>query len=190
MCVVYSTMTAWLLLSGQKQQQQLVQTINGQHMFLTASPIDTTETLDTASKPSQPSSSREQAAFHPESLYVIARFNERRCRGMPLYGQDLVEALTVVNAVKPVKSQLLKPGRRHTGGSGHVNALCTVSRDSVKERGPDSHLRHRHSTQALAQIMDSVAHNCKIHSERLLTTAKLPPTVLLSSGFNQVLKAR
>ena len=51
MCVVYSTLTAWLLLSGQKQQQQLVQTINGQHMFLTASPIDTTETLDTAAKP-------------------------------------------------------------------------------------------------------------------------------------------
>ena len=27
------------------------------------------------------------SAFHKESLKVIARFNERRCRGLPLFGQ-------------------------------------------------------------------------------------------------------
>ena len=36
-------------------------------------------------------------AFHPESLNVIAKFNERRCQGMPLYGQDLIEVLTIVS---------------------------------------------------------------------------------------------
>lgn len=168
-------------------------------MFLTACPIDKTETgVSEPAKPRSSSqtnhSSREQTAFHPESLYVIARFNERRCRGMPLYGQDLVEALTVVNSERPVKSHLLKPGRRHVGGAGHVNSLCSLEGGGGgggkgQRPGPDSHLRHRYSTRALAQMMQSVAHSCKIHSERLLTV-KLPPTILLASGFNQVLKAR
>ena len=29
-------------------------------------------------------------------LKVIARFNERRCRGLPLFGQDLIHALFVM----------------------------------------------------------------------------------------------
>ena len=36
-------------------------------------------------------------AFQRDSLNVIAKFNERRCNGMPLYGQDLIEVLTIVS---------------------------------------------------------------------------------------------
>ena len=39
-------------------------------------------------------------AFHKDSLNVIAKFNERRCNGMPLYGQDLIEVLTIVSPGK------------------------------------------------------------------------------------------
>ena len=39
-------------------------------------------------------------AFHRDSLNVIAKFNERRCNGMPLYGQDLIEVLTIVSPGK------------------------------------------------------------------------------------------
>ena len=44
-------------------------------------------------------------AFHRDSLNVIAKFNERRCNGMPLYGQDLIEVLTIVS---PGKSFTIK----------------------------------------------------------------------------------
>ena len=129
-------------------------------------------------------------AFHAESLYVIARFNERRCRGMPLYGQDLVEALTVVDSGRPVRSGLLRPGRRHCGGAGHVSTLCSteVRQQQQLPRRQDPH-RHRYSTRSLAHLMERVAHNCKIHSERLLAV-ELPPTILLAAGFNPVLKDR
>ena len=40
------------------------------------------------------------SAFHRDSLNVIAKFNERRCNGMPLYGQDLIEVLTIVSPGK------------------------------------------------------------------------------------------
>lgn len=43
----------------------------------------------------QTSNHHQQQAFHKDSLNVIAKFNERRCHGMPLYGQDLIEVLTI-----------------------------------------------------------------------------------------------
>ena len=42
-----------------------------------------------------PKANHLQQAFHKDSLNVIAKFNERRCHGMPLYGQDLIEVLTI-----------------------------------------------------------------------------------------------
>lgn len=100
---------------------QLVQTINGQHMFLTSSAI----------KNKRAAAKEEKLggeAFHQDSLHVIARFNERRCTGMPLYGQDLLDALTVVDTAKPT----VKPLNRWRG-SGHVACLnasyCTRNVD-------------------------------------------------------------
>ena len=46
-------------------------------------------------KSKQTSNHHQQQAFHKDSLNVIAKFNERRCHGMPLYGQDLIEVLTI-----------------------------------------------------------------------------------------------
>lgn len=46
-------------------------------------------------------------AFHRDSLNVIAKFNERRCNGMPLYGQDLIEVLTIVSPGKNFTIYLL-----------------------------------------------------------------------------------
>merc|ERR1719510_44083 len=43
------------------------------------------------------SNHHQQQAFHKDSLNVIAKFNERRCHGMPLYGQDLIEVSTIVS---------------------------------------------------------------------------------------------
>jgi hypothetical protein len=84
--------------SSPSARPQLIPTVNGQHIFLTSSPA--------SDRPSTSSSSVKVSdvvaveAFHKDSLHVIARFNERRCMGMPLYGQDLLDALTVVDAVR------------------------------------------------------------------------------------------
>lgn len=52
--------------------------------------------LDTTDKTSKSQPSQEHKAFHADSINVIAKFNERRCNGMPLYGQDLIQVLTIV----------------------------------------------------------------------------------------------
>ena len=77
---------------------QLIPTVNGQHIFLASSPAGDRLSGTGSGKVSEP----EVEAFHKDSVYVIARFNERRCMGMPLYGQDLLDALTVVDAVRPI----------------------------------------------------------------------------------------
>ncbi len=51
-------------------------------------------------------------AFHAESLKIIARFNERRCRGLPLYGQDLISALYI-----------MKPSGSRSGHLGSVGGV-------------------------------------------------------------------
>jgi hypothetical protein len=79
---------------------QLIPTVNGQHIFLTSSPAS--DRPATSSAGSTKVSEVAVEAFHKDSLHVIARFNERRCNGMPLYGQDLLDALTVVDVVKPL----------------------------------------------------------------------------------------
>lgn len=77
---------------------QLIPTVNGQHIFLTSSPAGDRLSGAASGKVSEP----DVEAFHKDSLHVIARFNERRCMGMPLYGQDLLDALTVVDVVRPL----------------------------------------------------------------------------------------
>ncbi len=58
--------------------------------------------------------------MHPESLRVIARFNDRRCKGLPLYGEDLITSLTVVNSARPARTRF--------GGMGYVNCLNAIQR--------------------------------------------------------------
>lgn len=77
---------------------QLITTFNGQHIYLTTTPVADRPATSGPAKTSEIVAE----AFHKDSLLVIARFNERRCNGMPLYGQDLLDALTVVDAVKPL----------------------------------------------------------------------------------------
>jgi hypothetical protein len=69
-------------------------------------------------------------AFHKESLPIIARFNERRCRGLPLYGQDLISALYVMKPSVTSPAQAKRPStaqRLRSSRSGYldcVNALA------------------------------------------------------------------
>ena len=106
----------------------------------------------------------------------------------------------MVGSVRPVKSHLMRAGRRHCGGAGHVSTLCSTSRlrgDATEGQQPsktlpkaaDPALRHRFSTHSLTLMMEEVDRSFKIHSERL-STVKFPPNTLLAAGFNPVLKAR
>ena len=79
--------------------------------------------------PPKPSSS--SRAIHPESLRVVARFNERRCKGLPLYGEDLITSLTVVNSARPARTRF--------GGMGYVNCLNASSTSAAQQQ----HLRQR-----------------------------------------------
>lgn len=80
---------------------QIIPTVNGQHIFLTSS-LAASRPVSASPALSAKASEIVTEAFHKDSLHVIARFNERRCNGMPLYGQDLLDALTVVDVVRPL----------------------------------------------------------------------------------------
>ena len=94
---IHTTAVATSSTSG---RPQLISTLNGQHIFLTSSPAADRPQSTSLSATGKAVDNVE--AFHKDSLHVIARFNERRCMGMPLYGQDLLDALTVVDAVRPL----------------------------------------------------------------------------------------
>ncbi len=75
---------------------------------------------------------------------MIASFNERRCKGLPLYGQDLVNALTVVDSVRPSRTRFK--------GMGFVNCL------NAHDVPPNCHRRcrtreMRYKTSALRQLV-------------------------------------
>lgn len=110
---------------------------------------------DNASKSADsrsPKAEKQSRAFHPESLSVIARFNERRCRGMPLYGQDLICSLTVVESAKPTRGQ-----RRVNGWSSCLSALAERRRDS-ETRGTKrrSYGEFKYKTSALERLCRDV----------------------------------
>lgn len=94
---IHTTAVATSSTSG---RPQLISTLNGQHLFLTSSLV--ADRPQSTSLPATGKGVDNVEAFHKDSLHVIARFNERRCMGMPLYGQDLLDALTVVDAVRPL----------------------------------------------------------------------------------------
>ena len=187
---------------NQRDQQQLVQTINGQHMFYTSTLIDEstpsvykTEKLSINEKESEKmeddgsEQKLQQHAFHEESLHVIARFNERRCNGMPLFGRDLVDALTVVDSVRPVRG--CRASTQHhvrQRGVGYVNCLNAVSNASTNSMRPRKRTKiakedpeYRYQTNALKSLLRTVSSRAQIHSGWCDMLIKLPPPVILTS---------
>ncbi|PRD25857.1 UNVERIFIED_CONTAM: dom, partial [Trichonephila clavipes] len=55
-----------------------------------------------------------------ESLRTLAKINNRRCSACPIYGTDLVEAVTIVNSLK--HSKVGSPWK----GRGYVNCLNAI----------------------------------------------------------------
>ncbi len=124
-------------------------------------------------------SSPSSLAFHSESLKVIARFNERRCKGMPLYGADLISALTVVDTVRPTRSRF-----RGMGYVNCLNAAAASGRKTTKLAAGEIRLK----TAALARLVSCPARYLNTHPEpttaRLSECARLP--VSLASGWSPV----
>ena len=185
-------------------QQQLVQTINGQHMFYTSTLIDkvppTTnltvkvsleeKCVDKMEHNHSEQKVERQKAFHEDSLYVIARFNERRCNGMPLFGRDLVDALTVVDSVRPVRTcRLSTQSHLRHKGVGYVNCLnampnvtnASILRPRKRSKIAKEDPEYRYQTNALKELITTVNSSAQIHSEWCEMTIKLPTPVLLTS---------
>eukprot|EP00096_Caligus_rogercresseyi_P010482 TRINITY_DN3834_c0_g1_i1.p1 TRINITY_DN3834_c0_g1~~TRINITY_DN3834_c0_g1_i1.p1 ORF type:complete len:1366 (-),score=440.93 TRINITY_DN3834_c0_g1_i1:987-5051(-) len=129
------------------------------HIYLSASVIKSLKSSSLgASKtplpPSRPPASPSGlGALHKESLRVIATFNERRCLGLPLYGKDLVDILTIVTSIRPVKSMFR--------GMGLVNTLAAFSGAEVKDKNI-----FRYNTRGLKSLVNASRDAFKqIHSE-------------------------
>lgn len=142
-------------------------------------------------------------AFHRDSLNVIAKFNERRCNGMPLYGQDLIEVLTIVSPdaiCSPPRirtnssiwkgSGYIQPGTEEkvilpggSLGSGNGNALFWpffgAKSGRHRQRSSHRHLRTRWLKNVTC-MPDLSAISMTIHTDLLL-----PPKVNLVAGFNR-----
>ena len=126
-------------------------------------------------------------AFHKDSLNVIAKFNERRCHGMPLYGQDLIEALTI-DLSAPLRPTSIWKG---SGFSRHLN-LDTLESNTASPNhfwpflAPKTGGIKKHASKYLrGRMMKNLTllptANLNIHSD-LVT---LPPKVELVAGFNR-----
>ena len=184
-----------------RDQQQLVQTINGQHMFYTSTLIkkEPNTTIDEAKFSTEGESNPElkanceankshNHAFHEDSLHVIARFNERRCNGMPLFGRDLVDALTVVDSVRPIKTNKVSAQNyMKRSGQGYVNCLnagLNTSTYSVRPRKRSKAAKedpeYRYRTNALKNLITTVTSCYQIHSDWCNTMIKIPTPVLLT----------
>ena len=192
----------------QQRDQQLVQTINGQHMFYTSTIIDKLPTNanlgdvvssearctdDKAHNKSQQETNHH--AFHEDSLQVIARFNERRCNGMPLFGRDLVDALTVVDSIRPVRASRgsTQIHNRHRGVSyvnclnaksnlSSSNALRLRKRSKIAKEDPE----YRYETNALKALMNTISSCAQIHSAWCDTIIKLQTPILLTSSNTNI----
>ena len=152
---------------------------------------DGQHSLDTTTKVQQKNEcSSAGGAFHKDSLNVIAKFNERRCHGMPLYGQDLIEALTI-DLSAPLRPTSIWKG---SGFSRHLNLdnfeLPSTSnlannfwpffaeKSTVSKKHASKYLRAR--TMKNLSLLPTIK-NLNIHSD-LVT---LPPKVELVAGFNR-----
>ena len=132
------------------------------------------DSTSASAAPSPPST-----AFHPGSLSVIATFNERRCKAMPLYGQDLLSALSIVDCVKPTRTRFK--------GSSYVN--CLHAEQGFKHASSKSNREgrgdFRHRTAALAALVATVHSEINTQADfysRVLLQCSYP--VLLSEGWS------
>lgn len=148
--------------------------------------------LDSASKtaPSQ-SKSKEHKAFHADSINVIAKFNERRCHGMPLYGQDLIQVLTIVSPEATCSPPRMRTSKTtHWKGSGYVHDSTCSKSDLLpmemsvnfwpfcQERKCSSkHLRSRWLRKSSVQV--------NVEAPSIHADLQLPPKVALLAGFNR-----
>ncbi|MCV6608821.1 MAG: hypothetical protein OIF32_11460, partial [Campylobacterales bacterium] len=88
---------------------------------------------------------KESKAFHKESLGVIAKFNERKCMGLPLYGEDLLSALTVVTSIKPSRTRFC--------GMGYVNCLNATTSTNSRKSWKEIQNEMRYKTNALTDLV-------------------------------------
>ena len=139
-------------------------------------------------------------AFHRDSINVIAKFNERRCNGMPLYGQDLIEVLTIVTAdaiCAPPKvgansnrwkgsSFILPPS--HASSLANLNLPPKLAVNFWPFFGAKSNRNQRINVRQLrTRWLKSVAKMEDLTSVELNVNSDLilPPKVSLVAGFNR-----
>ena len=183
-----------------RDQQQLVQTINGQHMFYTSTlikkeimatneaKVSTDDESNLEVKGNADGNKTHNHAFHEDSLHVIARFNERRCNGMPLFGRDLVDALTVVDSVRPIRSNKASTQNyMKRSGQGYVNclnagfnALSNSARPRKRSKAAKEDPEYRYQTNALKNLITTVTTCYQIHSDWCNTMIRIPTPVLLT----------
>jgi hypothetical protein len=143
-------------------------------------------------------SSTTDQAFHKDSLNVIARFNERRCNGMPLYGQDLIEVLTIVSSEADCLppnmatstvwkgSGFTPPTQQQTTLESLPNNLATPFWPffaAAKQRPSKTSRSRWLRTTSATNTSNHLAH---IHSDynRLVDGLHLVPKVQLVAGWN------
>ena len=103
----------------------------------------TTSSANTSASSDENKGKKDQA-FDEDSLGVIAKFNERRCKGMPLFGQDLIlKTLSIMKSVKP-------PRTKHRG-IGYVHCLNATEKGS--EGNKEQYGEFKLKTSALGRIV-------------------------------------
>ena len=134
-------------------------------------------------------------AFHKDSLNVIAKFNERRCHGMPLYGQDLIQTLTIDLSANPLSSSKTK-GHSVWKGSGFTKHLTLDDHELPSNLAPNfwpffAEARKPKKSASLmrARLMKNLSLTLPtvnlIHSDNYSNLVTLPPKVGLVAGFNR-----
>jgi hypothetical protein len=112
-------------------------------------------------------------AFHKDSLSVIASFNERRCKGLPLYGQDLISALTVVDSVRPSKTRFR--------GMGYVNCLNALTSCSALSKKKPWRDRRSDFFQKTAILTNMVSLSRHASFRKMLLLKPCPPLALVQN---------
>ena len=136
-------------------------------------------------------------AFHKDSLNVIAKFNERRCHGMPLYGQDLIQTLTIDMSANPLSSSK-KATHSVWKGSGFTKHLTLDDHELPSNLAPnfwpffaEARKPKKAATQMRARLMKNLSLSLHlptvnlIHSDNYSNLVTLPPKVGMVAGFNR-----
>jgi len=109
------TVNGWNVPGGWVEGMGLVKAGTGQVFKVCANP--TTQPAKIGGKTTSTSPSRPQPV---EILKSIAEINQWRCSGFPLYGQDLIQSLTITNSIRPARSRFC--------GQGYINCFTEACR--------------------------------------------------------------